>query len=97
MNIKCTCEPNDYGHESDCALNLELRIKHAENNLAYLKRKLSAALNSSKKVIYEIGDQPIALGNFFYAVKDNMEKMGVDGPEIEFAIINDTICVVEPE
>ena len=97
MKIICTCEPDIHGHKLDCALNLEISIQQVERNLDHLKKKLSASLNASKRVIYVVDDQPIALGNFFHRVKDEMEKLEIDDPQIEFAIINGKICVVESE
>lgn len=51
-----------------------------------------------QRIIYEVpADEPIALGNFFYAVKDRMEELGISDPQVEFTVIDGKICVVEPE
>lgn len=96
-NIQCTCTPDNAGHLITCALVINTQLEEAKRTVKHLKRTLKDTLNKTREVIYEIPAKPIALGNFFHDVKENMEKQGICGPYIEFAYINGVLCVVEPE
>lgn len=81
--------------------NLRTCISNLRDTVDYLNGEIYSSLNDEKEtmrnIIYEVPDEPIALGSFFNNVKDRMDELGIYDPHVEFIVINGKICVVEPE